>query len=387
MNILWIPHAPWHVPQREKYLLKYLAKNHRVFATDWDTDFRSPRDYLTKRYVRNIAPRQYRDEDVTVYHIPRFSPALFFPTIQRYNEKIYGQWVERIVDKHQIDWVVGSFVLPYRNLGVPVTIDVGDDNVAYWQEGGGRQEYTEVIRANEDSWLNNSQYVSAISSVLCERLEMRLVDHRKLMLVIPNGVDLGAYAPPEDKAAVKTLLGLNPRYRYIGCIGSFNRKGEVERLIRVAREIQNISSAQLLIVGAGKYLPEMQRQLKREHLPNVIFAGFQEGMRLLQYFQAIDVGLCPYPVTYGLHASSPLRLLQYSAVGATVVIPNLKTVQRMAFENVVFSDESDEGFAKTARLALDLPGRVPSTIRSYDWAALAERWASPMEIAAARGYR
>lgn len=372
LNILWVPHAPWHVPQREKYLLKYLSQTHQVYATDWDADFRGIGDYCTGRYLKNFGPRQFQDDGVTIYHVPRISPALFFSQVRKYNDTLYHQWIERIVERHRVDWIIGSFVVPYQDFGVPVTIDVCDDNVAYWLEAGGHRDYADEIGANEDSWLQHSRHVTVISSVLGERLKARMTSQIPTA-VVPNGVDLGVFTPAENKDAVKVALGLDPRHRYIGCIGSFNRSGEVNRLVAVARRIQHMASVRLLLVGAGRYLTLMQRQIAHERLDNVIFAGFHQGERLLQYFQATDVGLCPYPVTYGLHASSPLRLLQYSAVGATVVIPELEAVQRMAFSNVLLSQESDDDFAKTATLALDADSHVPTSIDRYHWRTLAER--------------
>lgn len=371
MNILWIPHAPWHIPQREQYLVQALASQHHLFVTDWDTDFHRVTDYVSARYLKNFIPRRMQTDGVTIYHVPRLSPALYMATIRRFNARLYQRSLSRIVEQHHIDWVIGSFVVPYQDLGVPVSIDVCDDNLAYWHEGGGPPDYAREIQANEDSWLRFSQHVTVVSSVLGERMKPRIPPATPVA-VIPNGVDLKTFVPASDKQAVKEALGLERYHRHIACIGAFNRRGELERVLAVARRMQPDPSVSLVIVGAGRLIPTLRAHVERERLRRVIFAGFQTGSTLLRYFQACDVGLCPYPVTYGLQAASPLRLLQYSAVGATVVIPLLETVRRMGFSNVLFCDDSHEDFAQSALKALDVPGHVPQAIYAYDWSRLAD---------------
>ncbi|PSR23951.1 MAG: hypothetical protein C7B45_01310 [Sulfobacillus acidophilus] len=374
MNILWIPHAPWHVPQREHYLLQALAQTYHVVATDWDTDFRRLADYVSSRYVRNFIPTHFHDRGVTVYHAPRVSPALYFTAVRRYNDRLYQHTLAHIVRKHQIDWVIGSFVVPYQDLGVPVSIDVGDDNVAYWLEGGGPSDYAREIQINEDSWIRASQHVTVVSNVLRERLQSR-IPRTTPVTVIPNGVDLKTYVPVRDRGPVKRALGLNPSHHYIACIGSLNRVNEMKRLLALARRIQTEPSVSLVLVGTGAMIPVLRAQIDKERLQRVILAGFQTDVRLLQYFQACEVGLCPYRVTPGLQAAAPLRLLQYSAVGATVVIPVLEEVQKMGFSNVLFCHDSDDNFVETAIQALDVPGHVPPNINAYDWGHLANELA------------
>ncbi len=372
MRILWVPHAPWHVPQREKYLLTYLGRHHSVYSTDWDTDFRRLRDYASRRYWRSFFPAASKEDGITVYHIPRIGPALFSRGLRAFNSRVYQEWIARVIERHHIDWLIASFVVPYVDFGIPTSIDIGDDNVAYWSESGGPQLYGREIAENELAWIRESRGVTVVSSVLRERLQRR-VGPSKPFTVIPNGVDLDVFQPPLDKGRVKADLDLNPHFRYMSCIGSFNRHGEIERLLAVARRIQPLSYVRLVVVGRGKYIPLLQKRLAQEGLTGVIFAGFQQGDKLLRYFQATDVGLCPYPLTYGLHASSPLRLLQYSAVGAAVVIPPLQEVVRMRFGNVLLSGESDDSFADAALASLDSPGGVPNNLGEYHWKRLAHR--------------
>jgi hypothetical protein len=127
-------------------------------------------------------------------------------------------------------------------------------------------------------------------------------------------------------------------------------------------------------------IPRLRSTIQRERLNRVIVAGFHRGHRLLQYFQACDVGLCPYSITPALQASSPLRLLQYSAVGATVVIPAFDEVLNMRFSNVCFSQDSHEDFARVTMEALDVVSDVPSAIDAYDWRRLADRMTSTMKL-------
>src|SRR5262245_60821522 len=112
MNILWIPHTAWHIPQRAHLFCRALAERHEVHVTDWVADFASPGDYLTRRYLRNFLYRCYQDGNVIVHGVPRISPAIFVPALRRVNTAIFSRLVAYIIKRYHIDVVVGTFLLP-----------------------------------------------------------------------------------------------------------------------------------------------------------------------------------------------------------------------------------------------------------------------------------
>ena len=158
MKILWVPHTGWHIPQRAHLFCRALAERHEVHATDWVADFASPRDYLSRRYLRNFTFRQYRDGKITVHGIPRISPALPFRSVRRLNTIVFSRAVDSIVKRYSIDVVVGTFVLPPPR-APRVIFDLSDDNVAYWKSYGTVASYADEIEETERQYLRAAHAV------------------------------------------------------------------------------------------------------------------------------------------------------------------------------------------------------------------------------------
>lgn len=377
MNILWLPHSPWRTPQRARFFAEVLARRHRVHATDLDGEFRQPRDYFSRRYVQNYFPRQWQENWVTVHHIPRVSPAIFSRRLRDLNREWFARHLERIIREQSIDVVVGTFVAPVPQ-GVPLVTDLFDDNVAYWQAYGTNQAYTAEIAAAENAWITASETVVTVSHLLASRVRER---HPQAQVIpIPNSVDTRLYVP--SRAQAREVLGLSTQKKYVGNIGALDKIEEAQRLHTVARELKNQADTELLIVGRGDGVDALQRLVERDNLSNVRFLGFASGDRLVQLFQALDVGLCPYRATQGANVSVPMRLLHYSAVGANVVCARLEEVEHMAFPNVILTADEDQAFAQGVQQALTRPGVRPESIGEYDQEVVSARYEDVLRRAA-----
>lgn len=382
MNLLWLPHAPWHVPQRAGFFVHELAKRHDVWVADWDADFSGWRDLATRRYLLNLVPRRWQDGNVHVQHVPRFAPALFSATLRRANDGLYRSAIDRIVDEAAIDVVIGSFVAPVPE-GVATVADVFDDNVGLWREQGRAPAYADEIRRREGAWIERSRVTVAVSSVLAERVGAEhpgtRVEH------VSNGVDTARFRP--DRAAARRDLGLSTGVRYVGNVGRLSHRHEAERLLAVAARLQDVGDAELVVVGDGAEMAWLERRVAERRLDRVRFAGFQSGDTLLRWFQALDVGLCPYARTPANDARVPMRLLHYSAVGATVVSTDLEEVARMGFANVVRVPPDPAAFAEGTLEALDRPGFVPEQVEGYDVRRVAARYEAVLAGAVDDGER
>lgn len=369
MRILFLPHTSWRTPQRFHFLTGRLAIDHHVVVTNWDAEFRSVRDYLSVRYLLNYIPRRWHAGGVTVQHIPRISPALFSKRLRTLNTAVYRMLLDRLVDREAIDVVVGTFPAPVVT-SVPTVVDLFDDNEALWTTHGLNPAYGQEIVESENAWIRQSRRVVTVSSVLAEKVE---ATHPTAQVThIPNGVDLGAYHPDRRRARAK--LGLSPSLKYVGNIGALNQRSEGDRLLHLARRVSARQGVVLLVVGSGAQIPYLQRRIEAEGLTNTILVGFVSGDELVAFFQAIDIGLCPYRVTPGDDARVPMRLLHYSAVGAGVVSARLEEVRRMGFSNVLLCDDTDDAFADRVLEALDETFEPPEQIHSYDIGRLAARY-------------
>jgi len=367
MNILWIPHTSWRVPQRAHLFCRALAERHTVHVTDWAADFTRPADFFSRRYLRNVFYRRFQDGNITVHGVPRLTPAIFSPTLRRFNTRLFANLVARLIAEYRIDVVVGTFVCPPPQ-APRLIFDWFDDNAAYWRAYGRWPAYADEIEAIEQSYLQRAEAVVAVSSVLAERARQQ----RDPATVhwIPNGVELRAYSQGNG-ALWRERLSL--RGKSIGVIGNHDKFAELEKVLLAARRL-SAEDVTFVIAGRGSALPAAQRLAQRWKLHNVRFAGPFARSDAIHLMAALDVGLCPYLKIPGADARSPMRLLQYSAAGLPVVCTDLEEVRRMAFPNVILVDDNPESLAQGIRQALRRPKAVPPQIEWYDIHYLARRY-------------
>lgn len=369
MNLLWLPHAPWHRPQRAHLFAETLAHRHNVWVADWDGYFVRLSDFFSRRYALNLVPRRWRQGGVSVEHVPRVAPALFSRQLRDLNDRLYRGSLARLLAREQIDVVVGCFAAPVPE-GVPTVADVFDDNVGMWLAYGLNKAYAAEIAAREGAWISQSRVTVTVSSVLRDRV--RETHPRAEVVHIANGVDLSRYVPGRQEA--RATLGLSQATKYVGNVGALDNRGEADRVLAAAKHLHRRPGVEVLVVGEGAALPYLKRAIAQQGLTNVRLVGFVAGDRLLKYFQALDVGLCPYESTPADHARVPLRLLHYSAVGATVVCSRLEEVTRMNFENVLLCEDDADSFAQRVSDALDARPRLPGEIGEYDIKQLVKRY-------------
>ena len=353
LRILWIPHAPWRIPQRASLFCRVLSETHEVHVTDWDTEYRSLRDYLSRRYIRNFTYRLHRDQKIVVHGIPQISPALFWPALRRFNSAIFSFIVERIIMKYRIDVVVGTFVLqPPR---VPrLVFDVFDDNVAYWRRYGRNQQYTKDIEESETNYFREADAVVAASSVLVERVEKRTT---RPIYLIPNGIDVNRFQHGNGNTF---RAQWNAPGCIVGILGNHDRPAEMRTLIDVA-DILTKENFTFIVAGRGSAIPESERAARRNGISGIQFIGEVPIQSAEDIVDAFDIGLCIYSKSFADDARSPMRLLMYAAAGLPTVCTDLEEVRRMQFSNVLLVEDDPLSIAEGIRRARRLTSNCSET--------------------------
>ena len=372
MKILWIPHASWHIPQREHLFCRALAERHEVHVTEWAADFTSLRDYLSLRYFQNFTYGKYRDGSLTVHRIPRFSPALYVPALRRMNTAIFSRIAQRIIDLYQIDVVVGTFPLPPAK-APRLIFDLFDDNVAYWLNFGRVPGYADEIAQTELSYLQNADAVVAASSVLVDKAHA--LKARGPVYLIPNGVDLCLFQNM-NRGSIRKQLGIQGTL--VGSIANYDRPGELDNVIEAAKALAG-SDIAFMIAGRGTEMRSAMRRAEREVLTNLIFRGYVAPNEAPGLISAFDVGLCAYSKSLMDDARSPMRLLMYAAAGLPTVCTNLEEVRRMQFSNVVLVEADAQSLVEGIKQALQLPRVRPPQIEMYDLRNLVEQYEAVLQ--------
>jgi glycosyltransferase involved in cell wall biosynthesis len=364
MKILWIPHAGWHIPQRAHLFCRELAERHEVHVTDWAADFASPRETLSRRYLRSFSYRQRQDGRIRVHGIPRISPALFLPALRRLNTLLFSRAVEHIIDRWRIEAVVGTFVVPPPRAG-RLVFDLFDENAAGWRRGGQASRYALEIERVEQEYLRAADVVVAASQVLAEKA--RAGGARGPVCLIPNGIDLSRFERASG-ASFRRAAGMPGAVA--GSIGNHDQPAELRKVLAAAQALAG-DEVTFLVAGRGSAVKAAQARARTEGISNVRFSGFVPAEKLAEAIGALDVGLCPYAKTPMDEARSPMRLLAYAAAGIPTVCTDLEEVRRMGFPNVLLVEDHSAAFAEGVRLALQLPRGRPPQIDAYDIKRLA----------------
>jgi len=364
MKILWIPHTAWHIPQRAHLFCHALSERHEMHVTDCVADFFSPRDYLSRRYLRNFFYRQYKDRRIIVHGIPRFSPALFFPFLRHLNDRLFSRVVNKIIQQYHIDAVVGTFVISPPT-APRLVFDWFDDNVAYWRSYGKVKSYGDEIEKVERAYLKKANAVVTASSVLADKARASAASGP--VYWIPNAINLSTL----EKASHSNLREqIGAQERLVGMMGNHDKQVELDRFIGAAK-LFAAEGVTFLIAGRGRAIKDAQKRVQKEHITNVKFIGFVPSQDVGSLVQMFDVGVCTYSITPGADAGCPMRLLVYSAAGIPAVCTDLEEVRRWNFPNVVLVDDTPEALAQGIRSALRLPRGCPPQIDQFDIKRLA----------------
>ena len=344
-----------------------------VHAVDFFQGSANPLEYISGRYVRSYLRATSVHNGVNVHHVPQISPTFYLQLIRKVNQSLMSSAVRDIIRSNSIENVVGCFVVPPPSCD-NLIFDIFDPNPEYWRSSARfAHGYAEEIAEMETCYLGRADKVTAASTTLAMKYG---VEDRAI--VIPNGVNLQAYTTAA-RPAMRNRLGLNDHTAlvYSGHLEDIQEASLLLESFRIARREMKIV---LMVIGGGFGYDWLKRASTQER--GIRLLGPVDPGDMPSYLSAADIGLCPYAqfrsswippgildelrVTDGPVLGGSVKIVEYSASGLPVVCTDQAAFNRIGFENVVFSGFSAEDFAKSIRLAADVPRRRPSRISEYD---------------------
>jgi glycosyltransferase involved in cell wall biosynthesis len=177
-----------------------------------------------------------------------------------------------------------------------------------------------ALKRRWDRWLSPyvAQRVAAVVALTkAEADEVRALwatfwprQHPLSVYVVPNGVDLAAFARLPDPAPFRRRWGLQAAWTVLYMGRLHPRKG-ADRLA-AAFQLANLPDAQLLIVGPDEGLRET---LLRLNDPRIVLTGYLSGEERLAALACADVFVLP-AVGEGL----PMTALEAMACGVPVIL-------------------------------------------------------------------
>lgn len=361
MNILWIPHSPLQPGsiRRDQHLIRHLRGRHRIISVEWETRndaslLQSLKDGM--RFFRRVL----RDGR-TSYHVRRI------PDVTRrirrnpkkaikVNEFFFRRDIRRIVVMEEVDVLITAYSEfmtgePPFDLEVPIIFDYLD--CADWSQRSARE----------------ANYIQKSDAVLCvsELAEQQARQFNERVEYLPNGADLERLRNASGQAIRKRYnLGDAP---VVSLIGLMDSDYLVDAVLSAKKEIPELMC---LLVGRSQRLKAQVDSVPPASNP-FIYVGPVPYEEVAGYFAATDVGLYPVPGLPYDDGRCPIKVLEYLASNKLVVSPSIRELQRLDFNNIIFSNPTSESFAEGIVTAFETKVVEEPKIERFDWRNLASR--------------
>lgn len=164
-----------------------------------------------------------------------------------------------------------------------------------------------------------AKYVVANSKGLRELASRTMKE--KVILTIPNGVDLTTYKPRGEKGATESV-----RLLYAGRVSMEKR---LDLLIEALTELKHLNW-KLQIVGEGPELKELKQQVIRNELTErVEFSGWKRQEELVKIYQQADVFVFP-----STSEGMPNVVLEAMACGLPVITSKIPGCEELVEDGV-----------------------------------------------------
>ncbi|HET7290787.1 MAG TPA: glycosyltransferase family 4 protein [Vicinamibacteria bacterium] len=213
---------------------------------------------------------------------------------------------------------VGAWWLA-RRLGAPFVIEVRDLWPGIFTELGVIRQRG-LIRALEGLELllyRRSAAVVTVTHGFAANIVGRGIEAAKVH-VIPNGVDLGAFALGPPDAALLARLGLSGKFVVLYC-GAHGISHALGRILEVAERLRSDARLHFLFVGEGAEKDALEAAARAKGLANVSFHPAVGREQVAAFYRSADVCLVPLRDVPLFRTFIPSKMFEILACGRPIV--------------------------------------------------------------------
>jgi glycosyltransferase involved in cell wall biosynthesis len=284
---------------------------------------------------------QIMEPNLLTYSVDCFDLQTF---MESYRLVLRNKDVSAIVEFPLPDFV--PLVNGIRAIGGTIIYDLIDD----WTTSLGSSWYSVKT---EQAIIKASDILIATSQPLREQLEQ--LSGRPVTLV-PNAVNLNIFSRSTNYERPPDLVPGEFVICYIGALWGEWFNWDLLRKIALA-----YPKASVIVIGD-------YRGQCAQPPPNLHFLGLKAQTELPAYLAHSDVTIIPWTVSQLTHATNPLKVYEYLAMGKPVVAPPIKALEGIPY---VFLSDSDREFItnidKARRTKVDVVV-IESFIQRNSWA-------------------
>lgn len=209
----------------------------------------------------------------------------------------------------------------------------------------GRRARAKITKPFDWLALKLADLIVAIREELRQDLPSNL---QKKTLIMPNGVDLEAFAAPEDNS-ILSRYKLPPEKKLIGFIGNWEAWIAFEDMLESSKYFED--NVQLVIIGVGKWLERY-----KDAYPSVFFTGTVPHRDAVALLKKMNICLCPYSTHLIAKNKSYRKVLEYLAAGKPIIASNAEGREK-------FLKEAENALLYKAEDPKDLAEKVKTILR------------------------
>jgi glycosyltransferase involved in cell wall biosynthesis len=153
--------------------------------------------------------------------------------------------------------------------------------------------------------------------------------------VIPHGFDAAVFYP-RDRDACRQQLGLDQQTNYIVYSGLTFMHRQIDKIVAAASEINSRGAVEFIVVGGQpRERIEMEQLAAARGVSNKVrFVGIVDQQQAALYLGAANVLVIPGELT--TETGSPLKLVEYMAMGQPIVCPDIPVYREVVDDEAVY---------------------------------------------------
>lgn len=217
---------------------------------------------------------------------------------------------------------------------IPVVYEVRGLFEALWTSDLSRAEDAEIYRRRREVETHCMATADAVTT-LSESMRYDILDRESLpgvpalsedrVFVVPNGVDIGALAPPPRRDDLVARYGLSGAFTF-GYVSNLDHPREGQELLveAVRRLRQSGIHATAVIVGDGVRRAELEELTRRTGVEEaVVFTGAVPHEEIADYYALLDVFVVPRIDERAARLVTPLKPYEAMALQLPIVVSAL----------------------------------------------------------------
>lgn len=275
------------------------------------------------------------------------------------NNFLFQRDINEIIHREKVDLMVTADTIhmtgiPPFDVDIPVVFDYLD---------GGRWGSSEPT---VKPYIVQSDEVLTVSEQATEQAQQFNAD----VTYIPNGADIGRLQAASGKS-VRDQYGLADT-TVVSLIG-LGASGSHYFIDAVRKAQKKIPDLRCLLIGESEQVERALEKLPDSSREAFIYTGPVPYEEIAAFFAASDVGMYPVDATSYDDGRCPMKIFEYTARGTPVVVPRLREVERLGFNNIVYAPPDASSFAKGIVEAVER-GPIPDpSVEKYDWSQITNR--------------